>query len=89
MLALGCAVLRRRTGEREAALRVEQEDEGRHRQSSCTMGHRSSVLRTGFAAYAGTQSARKGVRGIRTLVPQRAAVRQVEWNVIPLCCARG
>jgi hypothetical protein len=58
---------RRRTmGEREAVLRVEQEDKGRHCQRSRSMAQRSSVhLSAGFAAYASARSARrrKGGRG--------------------------
>jgi hypothetical protein len=40
-------------------------------------------LSTGFAAY------ERACGLLATPVPQRAEVRQVEWNVIPLCCAWG
>jgi hypothetical protein len=48
-------------GEREAVLRVEQEDKGRHCQRSRSMAQRSSLhLSAGFTAY--TPAARGGGR---------------------------
>jgi hypothetical protein len=61
-------------GEREAALRVEPENEGRHRQSIRSMADRLSAAPE--REVAGTRSVRKGVRVSATPVVQRAEVRK-------------
>jgi hypothetical protein len=75
-------------GEREAALRVEQEDEGRHHQSIRSMADRlSPVLEHGVM---GTRSAREGVRVSATPAPQESGGEAGrESNVIALCCVQG